>query len=183
MLLLAALGLPIPENPLLIGGGYAIYKQASPPVTSVLLWYAAIVLGDVILFAVSRWLFSRPRMARLVIRLAGAKRFRAYRQLFAAKGGWTLFLARFTYGIRAVAYVAAGAARYPWMKFLLVDGLSVALQVALFIGLGYFAGERVEWAEQTGATIVLVLGVLAAFTLVVTWGATYLIRRMSKGAD
>jgi len=166
-----------------MGGGYAIFKQASPPLASLALWYAAILLGDLMLFGVSYWFFTLPRIARLLIRLAGAKRFRAYRKLFAAKGGWTLFLARFTFGIRAVAYVAAGAAHFSWPKFLLVDGFSVAIQVALFVGIGYYAGERIDWAEETGGTIVLVLGALATVTLLFTWGATYLVRRMSDSAE
>jgi len=179
-LFLAALGLPIPENPLLMGGGYAIFEQASPAVVSLLLWYVAIILGDITLFAVSYWFFTRPKVARMLMRLAGPRRFRAYRKLFAAKGGWTLFLARFTFGIRAVAYVAAGAAHFPWSKFLLVDGLSVAVQVALFVGIGFYAGERIGWAESTGGTVVVVLGVLATVTLLLTWGSTYLLRRLSE---
>ena len=179
-LFLAALGLPIPENPVLLGGGYAIFAQASRPLPSLALWYLAILLGDTALFAASYWFFTRPRMRRVLIRLAGARRFRTYRQLFSDKGGWTLFLARFTYGIRAVAYVAAGAAHYRWSRFLLVDGLSVALQVALFVGIGYHAGERVDWAQDASGKLVLWLAVLATLTLALTWGATVLLRRLSR---
>lgn len=179
-LLLAALGLPVPENPVLMGGGYAIFAGATKPVSSLLVWYLAILLGDAALFAASYWLFTRPRIARLLVRLAGARRFRAYRALFASRGALTLFLARFAYGVRAVAYVAAGAAHYPWSRFLLVDGLSVALQVALFVGVGYYAGERIDWAQDTGTKIVMVLAVLAVVTLVITWGATVLVRRLSR---
>jgi membrane protein DedA with SNARE-associated domain len=30
-LFVGALGFPIPENPILMGGGYVIFKQVSPP--------------------------------------------------------------------------------------------------------------------------------------------------------
>ncbi len=179
-LFLAALGLPVPENPVLIGGGYAIFEGLTSPLVSLPIWYAAIIAGDLVLFALSYWFFTRPRVARILIRLAGAKRFRSYKQLFASKGGWTLFLARFTFGIRAVAYVAAGAAHYPWQRFVLVDGLSVALQVLLFVGIGYYAGGQVDWAEETAGTLVLVLAVLGAVTLLITWGSTLLVKRMTK---
>ena len=56
----------------------------------------------------------------------------------------------FTFGIRALVYLAAGAARYPWQRFLAVDGVSVAAQVLLFVGIGYYAGERIQWALSTG---------------------------------
>jgi membrane protein DedA with SNARE-associated domain len=168
-LFVGALGLPIPENPILLGGGYAIFKHLVPPVAGLLLWYLAIIAGDTILFAASYWFFTRPAMARVLKRLAGPRRFEKYRRVFDTRGGWTLFLARFTFGIRAVAYIAAGAAHYSWKKFFLVDGLSVALQVLLFVGVGFFAGERVDWAQDTGGKIVLTLGIIAAASILITW--------------
>jgi membrane protein DedA with SNARE-associated domain len=176
-LFLGALGLPIPENPVLMGGGYAIFMKVSPPVASIVLWYLAIWVGDAILFGVSYWFFTRPGMAAFLTRYVGKKRFKSYRQAFAAKGGWTLFLARFTFGIRAVAYVAAGAAHYSWKRFLVVDGISVAVQVVLFVGIGYFAGEKIDWAQDTGEKLVLILGLVALITIVVTWVSTYLLRK------
>jgi membrane protein DedA with SNARE-associated domain len=181
-LFLGAMGLPIPENPVLMGGGYAIFKKISPPMASLGIWYFAIWLGDAILFGVAYWFFTRPGMARFLTRYVGKKRFQAYRLAFAAKGGWTLFLARFTFGIRAVAYVAAGAAHYSWKRFLVVDGISVAIQVLLFVGIGYFAGEKIDWAQDTGEKLVLILGLLALITLIITWICTYLLRKSTPPA-
>jgi len=127
-----------------------------------LLWYLAIVAGDARLFAVSHWFFTRPAVAAFLKRVGGSNRLEAYRKAFAVRGGWTLFLARFTYGFRAVAYIAAGAAHYPWKRFLFVDGLSVVLQVILFVGVGYFAGEKIDWAEHASHKIILFLGILVS---------------------
>jgi len=178
-LFLGGLGLPLPENPILMGGGYAIFKRVTPPATSLIAWYLAIVAGDALLFAVSHWFFTRPTVAAFLKRFGGAHRLEAYRKAFAVRGGWTLFLARFTFGFRAVAYIAAGAARYPWKRFLFVDGLSVALQVLLFVGVGYFAGEKIDWAEHAAHKIILFLGILATISLLVTWLASYLVRLLT----
>ena len=178
-LFLGGLGLPLPENPILMGGGYAIFKQITPPVASLIVWYLAIVAGDALLFAVSHWFFTRPRVAAFLKRIGGAHRLEAYRRTFAVRGGWTLFLARFTFGFRAVAYIAAGAAHYPWKRFLFVDGLSVALQVMVFVGVGFLAGEKIEWAEHTAHKIILFLGIIAVISLLVTWLASYLVRLLT----
>jgi membrane-associated protein len=178
-LFLGGLGLPLPENPILMGGGYAIFKRVAPPAVSLIVWYLAIVAGDALLFALSHWFFTRPTVASFLKRIGGAHRLEAYRRAFAVRGGWTLFLARFTFGFRAVAYVAAGAAHYPWKRFLFVDGLSVALQVVLFVGVGYFAGEKIDWAEHASHKIILFLGILAAISLVITWLASYLVRLLA----
>jgi membrane protein DedA with SNARE-associated domain len=118
-------------------------------------------------------------VASLLTRYVGLKQFDAYKSAFAARGALTLFLARFAFAIRAVAYIAAGAAHYPWRRFLVVDALSVAVQVALFVGVGYYAGEHIEWALTTGEKLVVVLGLVAALTLVIAWVSTFFIRRFS----
>ena len=179
-LFIGAIGFPIPENPVLMGGGYAIFTQMSPPLISIVFWFLAILLGDCILFAISHWFFTRPKLAAFLKRTFSEKRLLSYQESFDSLGGWTLFLARFTYGIRAVAYIAAGAARYPWKKFLLVDGFSVAIQVAIFVGIGYFAGEKVEWAQATSEKIVLLLAVIAFASILITWAASVFMRRLSK---
>ena len=156
-LFLGGLGLPVPENPLLIGGGYAISQGLSPLFPSLALWYTAILSGDFLLYCVVRGLFSWPVISSLVLRLAGKKKLEIYKNAFIHHGGWTLFLARFAFGIRAAAYVAAGIARYPWLRFLVVDGISVAIQLCLFVALGRYAADRIEWAKATTQTIALFL--------------------------
>ncbi len=170
-LFLGGVGFPIPENPILLGGGYAIFKAISPPLPSLCLWYLAILGGDAVLFSIAYWFFTRPPVASRVMRCVGEGRLKKYQTAFAYHGGWTLFLARFTFGLRAVAYIAAGAAHYPWPRFLAVDGLSVAIQVLLFVGIGYYAGEEIEWAKASSEKIALVLGLLAFVTVLITWVA------------
>jgi len=179
LLFLGGLGIPIPENPALIGGGYALYKQVSPPFISLCVWYLAIMVGDSLLFASSYWLFTRPTFSELLNRYVGRKRLEEYRTTFAGRGGWTLFLARFTFGIRALVYLAAGAARYPWQRFLAIDGVSVAVQVVVFAGIGYYAGERTKWAETTGEKIALVLGICALGGIMISYICSMLFRKLS----
>lgn len=179
-LLLGGLGLPVPENPALVAGGYAIYQGVVATIPGLCLWYSAIIGGDLVLFAVARWFFGRPYPSHWLRRWAGEKRLQRYQQAFLSWGGWTLFVARFTFGIRSVAYFAAGAASYPWIRFLLVDGVSVAIQVLIFVGIGYYAGERVEWAKATSTKIAILLALVAILTLIFTWIYALFVRRLSN---
>jgi membrane protein DedA with SNARE-associated domain len=181
LLFVGALGLPIPENPILLGGGYAIYANLCPAIASLLLWYFMILSGDILLFALSLWSFRHPRIAGFLERRIGERRLRRYREAFASRGAVTMFLARFTFGIRAIAYVAAGAARYPWKRFVLFDGFSIAVQVLLFVGIGYCAGEHLEWARGATHRLIVVLGVLALITLAIAWLSAVLTKRVSAG--
>ena len=179
-LFLGGLGFPIPENPLLMGGGCAISQQLTPSLPSIALWFIGIICGDLLLFVTVFWLFSRPPVSRLVSRIVRQDRLEKYQKTFARLGGWTLFLARFTFGIRAVAYIAAGAARYPLARFLAVDGISVAIQVLLFVGIGYYAGERINWAEATVHDVMVLLTILALVAIFISVGATVLMKRFAE---
>jgi len=90
---LGGLGSPVPENPVLVGGGYAIYQGVASPVPGLCLWYLAILCGDFILFTVLRSFFSRPSLSNRLKRWTGRSRFEKYQQAFISWGGWTLFLA------------------------------------------------------------------------------------------
>jgi membrane protein DedA with SNARE-associated domain len=182
-LFLGGLGLPIPENPLLLGGGYAIFKQISPLATSLIFWWLAIVCGDLLLFGAAHWIFTRRTTSNLLSRYLSQGRLNQYRTAVAYRGALILFLARFTFGIRAVAYVAAGMAHYPWPRFLIVDSLSVAIQVLLFVGIGYYAGERLEWARATGEKVALLLGVLVLFAVLTTLLVSAMLKKLSGPAS
>lgn len=175
-LFLGGLGLPIPENPLLLGGGYAIFKRISPSGSSLFLWWLAIVCGDLLLFAAAHWVFTRRTTSNLLSRYLSERRLNKYRTAVAYRGALILFLARFTFGIRAVAYVAAGMAHYPWPRFLAVDGLSVGIQVLLFVGIGYYAGERVQWARATGEKVAILLGLFVVVAVVATLLASAILK-------
>lgn len=140
----------------------------------------AILCGDFILYTVVRSFCSQPSLSDRLKRWTGRSLFEKYQQAFKSWGGWTLFLARFTFGVRAVAYFAAGAVAYSWMRFPVVDGLSVAIQVLMFVGMGYCAGEKVEWAEATGTKIALLLSIAAILPLIFTWIYVALVRRVSN---
>ncbi len=120
-----------------------------------------------------------PLVKKYILKMVGAKRLEMYQRAFLNHGGWTLFLARFTFGIRAAAYVAAGAASYPWLRFLAVDGVSVAIQLLLFISLGYYAGDRISWAQATGQTIALLLTGAVVVSIATSLIATKFIRRFT----
>jgi membrane protein DedA with SNARE-associated domain len=60
-----------------------------------------------------------------------------------------------------------------------VDGLSVAAQVLMFVGIGYYAGERIEWAQTTGEKIALILGICALGGMVVSYISSILLRKLS----
>ena len=173
-------GIPLPENALIIAGGYAIYQGICPIAVSMSLWFAALICGDITLFLLVRWLFSRLAFSHILDRFVRPEKLEKYKKAFSRHGGWTLFLARFAFGIRAAAYVAAGAANYPFRRFLIVDSASVGIQLLLFIGIGYYGSGQIEWAKAAVHEIAILLAIFALLSVLVTVAASLLIKRFAK---
>ena len=179
-LYMGGLGIPLPENALIIAGGYSIYQGICPVAVGIPLWYAALICGDITLFLLVRWLFSRVPFSHVLDRFVRPEKLEKYKKAFSRHGGWTLFLARFTFGIRAAAYVAAGAANYPFRRFLVVDSASVGIQLFLFIGIGYYGSGQIEWAKAAIHEIAILLAIFALLSILVSIVAAVLIKRFAK---
>jgi membrane protein DedA with SNARE-associated domain len=61
-----------------------------------------------------------------------------------------------------------------------VDGVSVAIQVLLFVGIGYHAGERTKWAQSTGEKIAFLPFLFAAVGVIVSYFSSIIFKRLSK---
>ena len=71
--------------------------------------------------------------------------------LFARYGSFTIFFARFVFGMRVVAGPLAGVLRMPWRTFVLFNALGAAVWVTVIAGAGYLFGRH--WS-----TLVRILG-------------------------
>ena len=160
------LGFVLPgETAVVLGGFLAASHRLSLPWLLVLVVLAAIV-GDTVGYEVGRQLgprvlASRP-MRRHQGRLDGAQRF------LRERGGWAVFLGRWTAFLRAVMPGLAGTSQMPYPRFLAFNALGgVAWGVAAVL-LGFFAGRSYEAAAQTlGRTSAVVLVALVVIGLVV----------------
>ena len=166
VLVLASLGLPIPEDVPLIAAG--VILRTHPGVAS---WggsfavaLVGIMIGDVILYRLGqrwgpdvfrhrsvRWLITPRRLEQM------SARFRRY-------GTWMCFFGRFVMGVRGAMCLTAGVTRFPFGRFLLADVCGALLSIPAFVWLGYwFAGmiPTVQAYVSGIQWIILVLAVAA----------------------
>jgi len=87
--------------------------------------------------------------------------------LFARYGPFTIFFARFVFGMRVVAGPLAGALRMPRRAFVLFNFLGAAVWVTVIAGVGYLFGRH--WSElvrilgRVNLVILLVAGIVALY--------------------
>lgn len=159
-------GIPIPEEvPLVVAG-----VLSSGPDAALRPWLAfasclsGALLGDSIMYAIGRrlghgWLTQHPSIARFI----DADKEEKFEHTVREHGFKVLLLTRFLVGVRGPVYYAAGAAKMPYLKFLLWDSIAATAVVGLVFGLAYSFGEPIAKLvrnAETAATAIVVLGLM-----------------------
>ncbi|MEO6246777.1 MAG: DedA family protein [Opitutaceae bacterium] len=165
ILLLCGLGVPVPEDIILITAGIWATSVGFPWLVAALIMYAGVILGDSIIFLLG-WKFGTRLLALEGIkRIFPAAKQDRVRQMFARHGTKGLFIARFLPGLRAPFFCTAGAMHVPFLRFVSYDGLAALVSVPLFVWLGHWLWSR--FSEDIGA-LHAALNETHFWTLVVT---------------
>ena len=160
---LSTLVVPLPEELALLGAGYLAHAGNVTLPAAFLAGWAAIVAGDSTTYLVGRVFLPRllrTRLGRKVI----TEPLRAWGEGLVQHHGFrAILLGRFLVGLRGPVYLAIGAARYPPLRFTLINGAVGLLEVGLMVGAGYLFGRsqrlasELKWVEIAIAVTVALL--------------------------
>jgi len=163
-LLACGLGLPVPEDIILISGGYIAAEAGHSVWPMVVAGMVGILGGDSVTFLLGRTIGIPLTKRRPLNRVFTAERLAKVDEYFKKHGEKILMAARFMPGARAVTYFSAGAMGVPYWKFFLYDGLAAIVSAPLWVILGFkFGAVVVGYAKQFGW---VVLGVVVVVALV-----------------
>ena len=174
ILIVASLGVPIPEDiPLIVAG---VLKQTHPNIAS---WFGilstamiGIMTGDLVLYLLGRRWGPDVVTHRSVRWIVTPERFERLSRRFLRHGTWFCFFGRFLMGVRAAMCLTAGATRFPYWRFFLADFCGALLSVPLFVLLGYWFAGMIPTlrAYITGAqAIITIVAVIAAGIIYVVY--------------
>ncbi|HEY8995051.1 MAG TPA: DedA family protein [Lacunisphaera sp.] len=138
VLVLCGLGLPVPEDVVLVVAGALGQIDGRGWQKVSLLMYAGVMVGDSTIFLAGRYYGSRLRGSRWFQRYFSEKKQAKVEDLFHRYHTWVLFVGRFLPGLRAPVFFTAGSTRVKFWKFFLFDGLAALLSVPFFVWLGYW---------------------------------------------
>ncbi|NDA25487.1 MAG: DedA family protein [Verrucomicrobia bacterium] len=179
ILFVSAMGVPIPEEPLLVASGLSVGWGNSQYHFSVLACLAGILAGDMWVYFLGRrggrW-FLQTRLGSFVF---SEKRQQRIERLYEKHGAKTVFLGRFIPAVRFGVFFFAGRHRMPIPKFLGLNALGAMVYTPLWIWLSALAGERfsrsaaaqkaAEAWVQKGSLILI--GTVLVVIAVMIWGA------------
>ncbi len=183
ILFISALGVPIPEEPVLIASGLAVGWGQADFLKASIACVLGILAGDIFVFAMGRyyaarflalppfrWIFTRRRQVRI-------------RALYRRHGNKTIFMGRFVPAVRFGVLVFAGQHKIPWARFLSIDIPAAVISGPLVIWVGKFAAQKIgdpEAARQFARRLVREgsFWIYAAIALVIVfYGVAWLRKR------
>jgi len=175
LLLAAGMGLPIPEDVVLLVAGALIHRGATHLVPTAAVVAVGVLAGDLMIFLTARHLGARALERPLFRRLLPERRRQRLERLFARWGGGIVFAARQVAGIRAPVFALAGLHGLPVALFVLFDAIGLVISGPLFLSLGYLFSNQLDRALADVARVqhVVVFGVTAAAALYATYAVLH----------
>ena len=159
-------GFVLPGETAAVLGGVAAHEGHAPLWAVGLTVIVAAVVGDTVGFEVGKHLGPRILSWKVLEkRKSGIERAQDFLR---RRGGWAVFLGRWTAFFRAVMPALAGTSKMHYPTFLLFNAAGGILWSCAVVGIGYAAGasyKQVESRFGTGAAIAV--GVIVVLAIVV----------------
>jgi membrane protein DedA with SNARE-associated domain len=144
LLVICGLGLPVPEDIVLVSAGYLAYQHSHHFFTVAAVMYVGILVGDSVVYFMGRYV-GRRAIAMAPFRYwINAERISRSQKLFKKYGIVVIFVGRFLPGLRAPIFFSSGILHFSFPRFFVIDALAAFVSAPLFVWIGY-------WAAKNGA--------------------------------
>lgn len=176
LMMLGIVGLPVPDETLLVFSGYLIYKGTLNPLFTFAMALAGSATGITVSYALGRVYGLRliHRYGRYVH--LTEERFAKIHAWFERIGRWSLFLGYYVAGVRHFTAMVAGASDLEYPVFAAFAYTGACTWVLSFLSLGYFLGDRWAGASEKIHRYILIGCIAAA----VAAGLYFLARRIGR---
>lgn len=178
MMLLSAVGLPLPEEVTLVSIGVLAYIGQNPdkypppfegaphinPTTAAIVAFLAVVLSDLLIYFIGRFFGKRVFEWKIVKKFISADNKVKIEKWTHKYGALACGIFRFTPGVRFPGHLACGIVKFPVWKFLVVDGIAALISVPTQVLLFAHYGEHIYGAFSKFKYVVF--GILIIFAII-----------------
>jgi membrane protein DedA with SNARE-associated domain len=176
LLVLGIVGLPVPDETLLVFSGYLISTGRLHPAPAFLAAFAGSVCGISLSYTIGRTL-GHPAVLRYGRWLhITEERLERVHGWFQRVGEWLLMIGYFIPGVRHFTALVAGTSQLEYGIFARFAYAGAAIWVSTFLLLGYFVGEHWRAAMSLVHRYTLAFAAVLAAAALLVW----LIRRRSR---
>ena len=163
-LLLENAGIPVPGETILLLASFLAYSRDELQLPYIIgIGVLAATLGDNLGYAIG-YRGGRPLLDRYrdVFRIKPETIERG-ESLFRQYGDYTIFFARFIFGLRVIAGPLAGVLRMSWKRFAVFNFLGALLWVTVISWVGYKFGKHwdllMDYTERLNILILIAVGI------------------------
>lgn len=180
MMLLSAVGLPLPEEATLVSVGVLAYMGANPdkypppfpgaphvnPTTAAIVAFFAVFFADFIIYWIGRS-FGRKIFELKPMKAILSEENRLKIETWTHKyGAYACGIFRFTPGVRFPGHLACGMLKFSAWKFALIDGVAAMISVPTQILLLAHYGEPIlQGLKKFKIVVLVVLGLALLYVL------------------
>ncbi|HEY3741417.1 MAG TPA: DedA family protein [Bryobacteraceae bacterium] len=174
LLILGIVGLPIPDETLMVFSGYLIQRGTFHGPQAFLTALCGSICGITLSYMIGRTL-GLPAVNRYGKYIHFTpERLAIVLKWFERVGHWALFIGYYIAGVRHVSAIVAGTSGLSWPKFAIYAYSGAAVWVATFLTIGYYVGEKWESiAEEVHKNLtwisLVILGIAGLYLLYRWW--------------
>ena len=178
LLALGIIGLPIPDETIIVFSGVLIAEQKLPSHITPFVCYFGTIAGITVSYllgmSLGYGLISKfgPRVG------ITENKIQIAHDWFQRVGKWALFIGYFILGVRHLTGYVAGATRLTYLQFALFAYTGALIWVSLFLGLGYFFASNwqaiLSLINQYLLIISLIIFLVLLIFLLLKFGGRYL---------
>jgi membrane protein DedA with SNARE-associated domain len=146
-LVVAGLGLPIPEDIMLLAAGVLVQRGEVSYGGALAACAVGVIIGDTTIFLIARRLGPGALVRRPLKWLITPARHQRIEAMFARHGNVIVFMGRHMAGLRAPIFAMAGIHGMKLRQFWLWDGLGLCVSAPVVIGIGYLLADKLDEAK------------------------------------
>lgn len=165
LLIACGMGLPIPEDLILVASGAAVAASGGYLPWMIVAAFFGVLAGDMVTFTIGRRLGQSIASTRGFAWMFTEERVRRIRAYFERYGDHTIFVARFVAGLRALTFLMAGSMGVPPRRFLAINLMAALVTVPVEVSLGYLFASQLPRILGMIRRADLALGILGILLL------------------
>ncbi len=144
LLILGGIGLPFPEDAILLLSGFLLAQDIIKPLPAFLVVYSGLLMTDLSLYWVGKKYGRRIVEHKRFHRIISPEKLLKLEERFKKWGSLVVFFGRHFLGLRAQIFLAAGVMRMSAINFLIADAISALFTIGLWGGVGYLGGNSIQ---------------------------------------
>jgi membrane protein DedA with SNARE-associated domain len=143
ILILGTLGLPFPEDAILVSAGALVANQIIEAVPAFVVVGCTLLMTDLFLYSMGRKYGRRMVDHKTFQKRISPERLSQLERAFGRWGSLVVFFGRLLPGLRAQIFLVAGTLRMNRALFFVTDAISASVNMCLWGGIGYVGATNI----------------------------------------